>query len=296
MLKRIKPYMMPIAMTVGAIFYPLFGKLSFLTPYLIFVMLFLTYCNLKMNDMRFRWLHFWLLLIQFGGSLVVYFLVLPFNILLAQGAMICVLAPTGTAAPVMTGMLKGNVESITTYALISNMLLAVAAPVIFSFIGTNQSLPFMVSFMAIAQRVVFLLILPFIIALILRKFTPNLTTKIGSYTGLSFYLWTLALCVVTGRTVEFIIKQNAANHVIEISIAFVALLVCICQFAAGKAIGKIYDDTIAGGQSIGQKNTILAIWMAQMYLNPIASIGPGAYVLWQNIVNSLQVWLKRKVL
>ena len=296
MLKRIKPYMMPIAMTVGAIFYPLFGKLSFLTPYLIFVMLFLTYCNLKMNDMRFRWLHFWLLLIQFGGSLVVYFLVLPFNILLAQGAMICVLAPTGTAAPVMTGMLKGNVESITTYALISNMLLAVVAPVIFSFIGTNQSLPFMDSFLAIAQRVVFLLILPFILALILRKFTPNLTTKIGSYTGLSFYLWTLALCVVTGRTVEFIIKQNATNHVIEISIAFVALLVCICQFAAGKAIGKIYDDTIAGGQSIGQKNTILAIWMAQMYLNPIASIGPGAYVLWQNIVNSLQVWLKRKVL
>jgi bile acid:Na+ symporter, BASS family len=33
-----------------------------------------------------------------------------------------------------------------------------------------------------------------------------------------------------------------------------------------------------------------------MYLNPIASIGPGAYVLWQNIINSYQVWLKRKSL
>ncbi len=296
MLKRIKPYMMPIAMTVGAIFYPLFGKLSFLTPYLIFVMLFLTYCKLKMNDMRFKWLHFWLLLIQFGGSLAVYFLILPFNSLLAQGAMICVLAPTGTAAPVMTGMLKGNVESITTYALISNILLAVAAPVIFSFIGTNQSLPFMQSFLAIAQRVVVLLILPFILALILRKFTPKLTAKIGSYSGLSFYLWTLALCVVTGRTVEFIINQNTANHLIEILIALVALVVCISQFLIGRAIGKAYDDTVAGGQSIGQKNTILAIWMAQLYLNPIASIGPGAYVLWQNLVNSYQVWRKRKVL
>ena len=159
--------MMPIAMTVGAIFYSFFGKLSFLTPFLIFVMLFLTYSNLKLNDMRFKWLHLWLLLIQFGGSLAVYFLILPFNTLLAQGAMICVLAPTGTAAPVMTGMLKGNVESITTYSLISNMLLAVAAPIIFSFIGTNQSLPFMESFLAIAQRVMVLLILPFILALIL---------------------------------------------------------------------------------------------------------------------------------
>ncbi len=288
--------MMPIAMTVGEIFYSFFGKLSFLTPFLIFVMLFLTYSNLKLNDMRFKWLHLWLLLIQFGGSLAVYFLILPFNTLLAQGAMICVLAPTGTAAPVMTGMLKGNVESITTYSLISNMLLAVAAPIIFSFIGTNQSLPFMESFLAIAQRVMVLLILPFILALILRKFTPKLITKIGSYSGLSFYLWSLALCVVTGRTVEFIIKQNATNHLIEILIAITALIVCVCQFLTGRAIGKAYDDTVAGGQSIGQKNTILAIWMAQLYLNPIVSIGPGAYVLWQNIVNSYQVWRKRKVL
>jgi len=45
---------------------------------------------------------------------------------------------------------------------------------------------------------------------------------------------------------------------------------------------------------LGQKNTILAIWMAQMYLNPISSIAPGAYVLWQNIINSYQVWLHRK--
>ena len=49
MVKKIKPYMMPIAITVGAIFYKFFDTLSFLTPYLIFVMLFLTYCNLKLN-------------------------------------------------------------------------------------------------------------------------------------------------------------------------------------------------------------------------------------------------------
>ena len=52
MLKIIKPYMMPIAITVGAIFYSFFNYLSFLTPYLIFTMLFLTYCNLKMDDVR----------------------------------------------------------------------------------------------------------------------------------------------------------------------------------------------------------------------------------------------------
>ena len=34
---------------------------------------------------------------------------------------------------------------------------------------------------------------------------------------------------------------------------------------------------------LGQKNTVLAIWMAYTYLNPLSSVGPGSYVLWQNI-------------
>ena len=45
---------------------------------------------------------------------------------------------------------------------------------------------------------------------------------------------------------------------------------------------------------MGQKNTILAIWMAQNYLDPLCSIAPAAYVLWQNIINSIQLWKKGK--
>ncbi|MDD4970566.1 MAG: transporter [Paludibacter sp.] len=294
MLKRLKPYMMPISIIVGALFYKFFMMLSFLTPYLIFVMLFLTYCNLKVKDMRLSRLHIWLVLIQILGSLAVFFALSPFNVTLAQGAMVCVLAPTGTAAPVITGMLKGNVGSLTAYSLISNMCVALAAPIIFSFVGTYQDLPFFESFLAISQRVFVLLFLPFALAMVLQKFTPVITAKIASYSSLSFYLWSLALCIVTGRTVVFILKQNGNSHITEILVALGALVVCICQFVVGRGIGKHYDDTVAGGQGLGQKNTILAIWMAQTYLNPIASIGPGAYVLWQNIINSYQVWLHRK--
>jgi BASS family bile acid:Na+ symporter len=296
MLKKIKPYMMPISMALGAIFYKPFGALSFLTPYLIFIMLFLTYCNLKLNEIRLSWLHFWLILIQLVGSMAVFLLLNPINTVLAQGAMICVLAPTGTAAPVVTGMLKGNIAGVTAYSLLINICVAVSAPVIFSFIGNNRSLPFFESFIAIGQRVFILLILPFALALLMRRFTPALTTKIGSYSGFSFYVWSFSLIIVTGRTVEFIMKQNRTSYVTEIIIAFGAMIMCISQFLIGRGIGKQYDDTVAGGQGLGQKNTILAIWMAQMYLNPIASIGPGSYVLWQNIINSYQVWRKRKTI
>jgi len=287
---------MPISIVMGAIFYKFFMMLSFLTPYLIFVMLFLTYCNLKLKDMRLSRLHVWLILIQIFGSLALFFALSPINITLAQGAMVCVLAPTGTAAPVITGMLKGNVGSLTAYSLISNMCVALAAPIIFPFVGSYQNLPFFESFLTISQRVFVLLFLPFALAMILQKFTPAVTTKIGSFSGLSFYLWSMALCVVTGRTVVFILEQKTTSHLTEVLVAAGSLVMCISQFLLGRGIGRHYDDTIAGGQGLGQKNTILAIWMAQMYLNPIASIGPGSYVLWQNIINSYQVWRHRKSL
>ena len=72
------------------------------------------------------------------------------------------------------------------------------------------------------------------------------------------------------------------------------LLACVIQFLLGKRIGSAYHDRISAGQALGQKNTVLAIWMASTYLHPLATIAPGSYVLWQNIVNSYQLWKKRK--
>lgn len=297
MLKKIKPYLMPVTMLVGGIFYTFFGSLSFLTPYLIFLMLLLTYCNLSFRDIHFSKLHLWLILIQILGSILVYAIIAPFNPVIAQGVMICVLAPTATSAPVITGMLKGNVASLTAYSLISNMTVAVMAPVIFSFIGSYNTMPFFESFLHIGERIFLLLLLPFAIAMLLRRIAPRVTKTIGEHSNLSFYLWTFALAIVTGRTVEFILQQNGTDYLTEmIIIGFCSMVVCILQFTTGRKIGRAYNDTIAGGQGLGQKNTILSIWMAQSYLNPIASIGPGLYVLWQNIINSYQVWRKRKSL
>lgn len=294
MLKKLKPYMMPISMIMGAVFHTFFGKLSFITPYLIFIMLFLTFSNLKLQQIKFNISHLWLLLFQLAGSIGVYLILQPINKTLAQGAMICVLAPTGTAAPTVTGMLGGSVASITAYSLIINIAVALAAPAFFSLVGSYQQLPFIESFWFIGQRVFVLLLLPLFSIVLLRKWKPKVVELIGSSSGFAFYVWSVALVVVTARTVDFMQLQPRSSYLLEIFIALAALVVCVLQFFAGRVLGKKYDDTIAMGQSFGQKNTILAIWMAQMFLNPLASIGPGMYVVWQNIINSYQVWLNRK--
>jgi len=284
--------MMPVAMITGILLHSYVSQLAFVIPYLIFTMLLFTYTKLSLSTIRFTRMHLWLIAVQLVGSMAAYFVLLPINAVLAQGVMICILAPTATAAPVIAGMLKGNVASLTAYSLISNFTVALFAPLFFSYIGYND-LPFVESVFEISKRVAFLLIIPFVVALLINKFLPKTGQYLQSKSGISFYLWSIALTVVTGRTVEFILAQGKSQWIVELAIAVGALLVCVFQFWLGRKIGRKLDDTVAGGQGLGQKNTVLAIWMAQMYLNPLASIGPGTYVLWQNSVNSWQIWRQR---
>ena len=66
------------------------------------------------------------------------------------------------------------------------------------------------------------------------------------------------------------------------------------EIAIGRSVGGRLGDEINGGQASFQKNTALSIWVAYTYLTPMASVGAGCYVLWQNIINSLELWQYRK--
>ena len=292
-IEKLKGYMMPFAMIIGFVFHQQVSELSFLIPYLIFIMLLFTYIKLSWKGVVFTKMHLWLLVFQFVVSILVYAIISPFNPILAQGVLVCILAPTATSAPVIAGMLRGNVLSLTGYSLMSNLLVVLVAPIIFSYIGYHQ-LPFLDSATQISQKVFFLLVIPLLLSIIINRFTPKLGLFLKQKTQISFYLWSIALMIVSGRTLEFVIAQGESNLLIELILALFSLLICVVQFWFGRRIGRKYDDTVAGGQGLGQKNTILAIWMAQAYLNPISSIAPGAYVLWQNMINSWQVWRSRK--
>ena len=73
---------------------------------------------------------------------------------------------------------------------------------------------------------------------------------------------------------------------------------CFCQNSATQTATAQrlpgYGDPISGAQGLGQKNTVLAIWLSLTYLNPISSVGPAAYIAWQNTINSIQLYLKQR--
>lgn len=311
-IRFLKDWTLPVAMVAGTLAYFAFAKVSVLaplkplvnasvavlTPLLIFAQLLLTFCKVDVADLKPKAWHGWLLLFQTLSCLLLSSLLVfcPMDELyreVFEGAMVCLICPTATAAAVITGKLGGSAASLTTYTLMSNLLAAVAVPLVFPLVEPHSEVTFWLAFLKILSKVFPLLLCPFLLAWLLRLWMPALHHWLLERHNAAFYLWGVALAIVSGQTVRSLVNSTAPVYV-EWLIALAGLVACCLQFYLGKRIGGHYKERISGGQALGQKNTVLAIWMAYTYLNPLSSVGPGSYVLWQNIINSYQLWKKRK--
>lgn len=285
---------MPVAMIVGGALHNQLGGLGWLTPWFLFVMLFIPFCGVRMGEMRLTGLHLALLTFQAVVSVGVYLLTRLWDVDVAQGAMICVLAPTASAGVVMAAMLGARISTMLSYSLLINFAVALGAPLFFSIIMPAGGVSFGASFVTILGRVIPVIVMPFVVAVALQRFAPRVAETVQRFRIVSFYLWVVALTIVTARTVNFVASQEGLTLAKGFALAGAALVLCLVQFFTGRFFGRRYGDAVAGGQALGQKNTILAIWLAQSYLNPVSSIAPAAYVLWQTIFNSVQLYLKSR--
>jgi BASS family bile acid:Na+ symporter len=293
MLKFFKNYTLPIAMLVGGIGYPIFVRFSFLMPILLFSMLLLTYCKVSLSELKPKRLHIWLLLIQIAGAPMIYLLLKPFNEVVAQAAMLCVICPTATSAAVVTAKLGGSAASITTYTLMISVGVSVIVPILFPLVESHPDVSFWGVVFSILGKIFVLLICPLIMAWLLQRFIPKVHHVLLNLNDLAFYLWAFALAVVIAQVFSSMLTDSV-EYQVGISLAMASLVICCLQFFIGKTFGSIYNERISGGQALGQKNTILAIWMAHTYLNPLAAVGPGFYILWQNSINSWQLWKRQR--
>lgn len=183
----IKDWTLPIAMAVGAGCYFLFHYVGFmaplkpavwtvvdiLTPALIFAQLFLTFCKVEPALLKVARWHWILLAFQFVASLMMAFVLifLPLNEIyheIFEGALVCLICPTATAAAVVTDKLGGSAARITVYTLMSNILAAIFVPAVFPLVEDHAGLGFMHAFMKILGKVFTLLICPFLLAMLLR--------------------------------------------------------------------------------------------------------------------------------
>lgn len=310
-IKFLKDWTLVVAMLGGVIAYFVLAGLPWLDSYhgvvmdmigivqplLIFTMLFLTFCKVDLHHLRFRKWHLWLLLIQCGlfagiGAVVMSLPQGGLRVVL-EGAMLCLICPTATAGAVVTGKLGGNVGDITTYTILINLATALLIPAVVPFVHPHPGLDVEMSALLILGKVFPLLLLPLLAAVLVRHLFPAFHRRLLALQDLSFYLWAVALALAIAVTTRSIVNCDVAIDT-QLWLVAVSFVCCGFQFYCGRRIGRRYGDRITAAQSLGQKNTVLAIWMGYTFFSPITAIVGGFYSIWHNLVNTYQLRARRQ--
>ena len=311
-IRFLKDWTLPVSMGIGAVTYLVFNYvpqlddaatffapiMEAILPLFMFLVLFVTFCKVDFHKMRPVWWHLWVSIFNllFVGIVMAVILGVGLQgdkLILFEALLMCIISPCATAAAVVTQKLGGNLEQMTTFTFLSNFLTVLLVPVCFPMIEKGADISFMAAFSKILYQVVILLVVPMGLAYIVKHFMKRLHARIIAVKDLSFYLWGCSLMIVTGTTVKNIIHAEASIVLLS-AIALLGLVLCVIQFAVGRFIGHYFGKAQEAGQALGQKNTAFAIWLGITYLNPLSSVGPGCYILWQNIINSFEIWQERQ--
>ena len=313
-LQFIKNWTLPLSMGIGAVAYLVFyyvpaleGASQWLAPIFdailplfMFLILYVTFCKVDFKRLALVPWHWWMIAVQcvLVGSItgaILSFGIHGKELILLESVLACIISPCAAAAAVVTLKLGGNLEQMTTYTFVSNLLCALLIPVCFPLIEPASQMTFWSAFSLIMQKVCLVLVVPMLLALftkalpLLHRFHQWLI----HIPDLSFYLWGCSLMIVTGTTLKNIFHAET-SVLFLLLIGFLGLALCLLQYAIGWRIGNFFNSSIEAGQALGQKNTAFAIWIAATYLHPLSTVGPGCYILWQNIINSIEIWNKGK--
>ncbi len=309
-LNFLRNWTLPVAIFLGVTGYALFHNISALQGVgdwyeqrnnlvlstLNFLVLYFTFCKIDFTRMRLTAWHWHIAVAQMLLGLVAMGVALMLRLgaewaVVMQAVVICIISPSASAAAVVTSKLGGQLEQMITFTLLGNLLSAVLIPTMLPHLSAEAHLlSVKVLGLQMLWRVVVVLLVPMLVAWLTRHVAPGVHRRIVGIRNLSFYMWALALMLVSGTAVKGVVDLWDVTPLWLLgAVAVSSLVVCVVQFALGKFLGSRTGHRIEAGQGLGQKNTTFAIWIAASFLHPLACLGPGCYILWQNILNSWQI-------
>lgn len=316
-LRFIKNWTLPLSMLIGVAAYFVYVNLhfldgthamvgtliEFLQPMLIFCMLFISFSKMSVKDLKPRAWMIKMLAIQALSFVAMGVLVISLPDIsrdariIIESAMICMICPTATAAAVVTSRLQGNANTVVSYTCLINLIASLVLPSVVPFLheGHHANMDFETSFLLIIGKVFPLLIMPLVAAWLARHLFPRFHRAVVRRKDLAFNLWAVSLALAIGITVKAIVHSGVEIWTLA-GVALVSLVACVVQFVCGRIIGRHHQEPVAGAQSMGQKNTVFAIWIGYTFLNPVTAMAGGFYSVWHNIVNSWQLYKMRSSL
>lgn len=253
------------------------------------LMLFFSFLDVKIDKNIIRKSHFVILGTIIFVSVFIYFILKPFNQILAETAFVTAIAPTAIAAPVIISLKKERVEFVTFSLLLNNISIALLLPFLMPLIMNSGS---DISVEKVLLPVITTLSIPLVIAQLIKFILPKIWLQLINWKDSSFYILVINIYIATSEASYYIRSELTNGLEIVFLIAAVSASLCILFFTLGWFIGgKEYSSEAS--QSLGQKNNAFTIWISLTFINPLAVLGPVFYVFIQNIYISWELFKHR---
>lgn len=290
MKQKIRTWGLLIAFIIGGLV-PQFGELQWMLGYNISIMLGIAFIGVDVSRVRIGLRH---VLLVAGTLLLAYtpwFLLNACNLpVLALAAFFAAIAPVGTAVPVLTGLLDGDVEFSVSAQLLSNLGMAVLLPLLVPPVIASADTPeFSVLFWGVLGKVSSLILIPAAVVTLIRLIHPRAKAWAPKLKDYSLYVWIFTLTIMAGRAV---MQVKQAPFPIEemLGVIFVALALCAASYYLGTLIGYP-KHSMECKVALGQKSTIVTIYLALTFAHeyPLVFFAPIFYSVTQNILNAVMV-------
>ena len=269
---------------------PQAAALSFLIRYLIALMMFCSLLKMRASRRPLRKEHWQILaanlILGMGSWAILYHAGYP---ALAEAAFFTGITPTATAASAVTSMLGGRSDFVISSFLVTNIVMALLFPWLIPFVTGSETSGL---FLHVAGSLFFVMGIPFAGVMLFRRLVKNQDIFLKAANNCAFYIWVFAIFLIIANAAKFLYSRSEGKTEVFV-IALISAIICALGFFTGSRIGG-RRRSLECGQSLGQKNTTLTIYLALTYGVPIAALGPAVYVIWHNTWNAIQLWKRTR--
>ena len=271
---------------VAGIFIPQAAIFSGLIQYLVFGMMFLSFVGLKFKRSALRLSLLNVLVANVCVALVAFFVLQPVDDTLALVGFMAGISPTAISAPVVMALLERRVDYVVAAVLLTNIGMALIVPFLLPWLGGNQV---HVSIWEVLQSVAMVVILPLVLARLVRYLPQPAQQPVLRAKGFTFILWIASLFLIVSKASHFIYTNVTVPLTFLLQIAVVAIALSVVNFSLGALLsGQEFRRETS--QVLGQKNVSFTIWLSLAFINPIVALGPTFYIICHHTYNSFQLY------
>ena len=249
--RLIREWMLPAAIVLGISLYLMYHFTGALHPYgkwlhlaasegqrvVIAILLFFQFVKISPHDLQFKSWHLKALALQVG-----LFLLFTLGVLFTESgstlcmllecAMLCFICPTASAAGVITDRLGGHLAGTVTYLVIINLAGTFLIPLVIPLVNPSAQMGFWAYVGHLALQVFPVLILPGLLAWLVRYTLPRLQRRLMRWASNSFYIWGVGLTLAMVLSTRALLLSHLGPWAFG-GIVVISVLSCALQFFTG---------------------------------------------------------------